>query len=1512
MVFRGEEEEWEEEPWSSVQPEREMVALMRDFLVGQQRREEGFLVELRGLRASLPATEHAAQPAPPPLPRQARGRARVAMDQRMSQIPTPNFSAADGVYTPTTMTASSPRRALPTPGGQGSLFQRSHVDFADAVQSSPRRGSQFADRTRPDWRNYSEPKIPQYQSGEDMENYLLRFERIAKTWRWPEDEWACRLVPLLSGKALEAYSAMDEERAHCYRDLKEALLAKFDISPETYRQQFRSSAVPSGESPTETYHRLRGLYRRWIRPEERTKEEIGESIIMEQLLRVFPFEVRTWVKEHEPVDGLTAAKLAGQYLNARKGGSTTRSSTASQRAPAQPLLPRPARRETNTDQPGTSNFVPNQRGTGKDLVCFYCQQPGHKASVCPVRKAKFSGACYPPRPEAGALGDTGCTVQRFEPVLINGQEITALLDTGSFMSLIKRSSVPVSSMDYSKPVDILCVHGDSHPYPTVDVTVTVADQPYLVTVGVVENLPVDAILGWDLPVLMDLLNANSVPDDADSGGNGECALNISCPVLTRAQARAGVQPLPDLDHSLCEGGTKGPRKSRSQRRFEKKMWTAKPENVDCLVWNVPENIVELQSCDETLKCLFAKVGGETKECLGKDHFVLDDGVLYIVGNDCKRLVVPLSCRSLVMHLAHTVPWAGHLGRHKTYLRVSSRFYWPSMYTDIQQYCATCPTCQKTSNVRKSDRACLQPLPVISAPFRRIAMDVVGPLVKSSSGYQYILVLSDYATRFPEAFPLRTITAPAVLRVLVQLFSRVGIPDEILTDQGTNFMSRLMHLFQQQLGIKAIKTTPYHPQTDGLVERFNQTLKRMLQKFVDDTGKDWDRWLPFVMFAYREVPQASTGFSPFELLYGWDVQGPLDLLRKHWEGPSAVQTDRSIVQFVLEMRERLSKYLEEAEGNLQKAQKAQKTWYDRQARSREFKPGQKVLLLLPSSTNKLLAKWQGPYTVTRKMGPVTYEVLHPEKKKSKQTYHINLLKEWRERPTEAPTKVLFARKVDQEEDDEDLDMGLEGLTNNTTPMLVHLPPEQATRLLQTFQEVSSLFRASPGRTTVVEHVIRLKDGRPIRQRPYRVPQQLVGKLQDEIQEMLRLGVIEPSNSEWSSPVVIVFKKDGSLRICIDFRKLNSVSEFDAYPMPRIDDLLERIGAAKYITTLDLCKGYWQVPLEESSRPYTAFQTPAGLFQFTVMPFGLHGAPATFQRLMDRVLQGCQHCSAAYLDDVVIFSETWEDHVQHLSLVLKKIQQAGLTLNPAKCEWARQETRYLGYQMGRGEVRPQVDKVEAILKSPRPRTKKEVRSFLGLAGWYRRFVPLFATIAAPLTALTAKDQRNPVTWTEDCEKAFTTLKAHLCSSPVLKSPDFTKRFLVQVDASAVGLGAVLAQGEPGEERPILYLSRKLQPRETRYSAVEKEGLAIKWALESLRYYLLGREFDLETDHRALTWIHSMKDHNCRLTRWYLALQPFRFSIRHRAGKMNIVADYLSRLPHSVNLPEGRNDVTESVRL
>ena len=296
-----------------------------------------------------------------------------------------------------------------------------------------------------------------------------------------------------------------------------------------------------------------------------------------------------------------------------------------------------------------------------------------------------------------------------------------------------------------------------------------------------------------------------------------------------------------------------------------------------------------------------------------------------------------------------------------------------------------------SPTRRAGKAPLIPLPIISEPFSRVAMDLIGPLPKSRSGHRYILVLCDYATRYPEAVPLRNIDAEHVAEELVKVISRVGIPREILSDQGSNFMSQLLTELYNLLHVKRIRTSPYHPQTDGVVERFNQTLKSMLRKFATDHNKDWDRLLPYLLFAYREVPQSSTGFSPFELLYGRAVRGPLDVLKETWETSS--RSTESVVSYILLIRERLDQMTELVQENMAKAQQQQKRWYDKTARSREFEPGEKVLLLLPTSTNKLKAKWQGPYTVTKRLGTVNYEIDMKDKGKRFRVFHINLLRKW---------------------------------------------------------------------------------------------------------------------------------------------------------------------------------------------------------------------------------------------------------------------------------------------------------------------------------------------------------------------------------------------------------------------------------------------------------------------------------------------------------------------------------------
>lgn len=314
------------------------------------------------------------------------------------------------------------------------------------------------------------------------------------------------------------------------------------------------------------------------------------------------------------------------------------------------------------------------------------------------------------------------------------------------------------------------------------------------------------------------------------------------------------------------------------------------------------------------------------------------------------------------------------------------------------------------------------------------MDVVGPVERSRSGNRFMLVITDYATRYPEVFPLRSVKAKPVATSLVQLFSRVRFPAEILTDQGTNFMSTLLKQVYQLLGIKSLRTTPYHPQTDGLTERFNQTLKQMLRKFVSETGRDWDQWLPYLLFAYREVPQASTGFSPFELLYGRDVRGPLALLREMWVGSPEGKEPTFVVSYVLQMRELLQKMTTLAQNHLAEAREQQKTWYDPLARERDLEFGKKLLVMLPSQESKLLAKRQGPYEIKKRLRPTTYEITLPGQDRSSRVSHVNILKERVPRPEKSQS--LMIRSVEEEESNEQYlpqpvpgEIGLDHLTDS---------------------------------------------------------------------------------------------------------------------------------------------------------------------------------------------------------------------------------------------------------------------------------------------------------------------------------------------------------------------------------------------------------------------------------------------------------------------------------------------------
>ena len=385
---------------------------------------------------------------------------------------------------------------------------------------------------------------------------------------------------------------------------------------------------------------------------------------------------------------------------------------------------------------------------------------------------------------------------------------------------------------------------------------------------------------------------------------------------------------------------------------------------------------------------------------------------------------------------------------------------------------------------------------------------------------------------------------------------------------------------------------------------------------------------------------------------------------------------------------------------------------------------------------------------------------------------------------------------------------EQLLDQLSLQVDHLHPEQQQQLrdlIISYSDVFALNASELGTTTLVTHTIDTGDSRPVKQPVRRTPFALRSKVDELVQDMLYQGVVEPSKSPWASPVVLVRKKDGSVQFCVDYRKLNQVTKLDEFPLPRIDDTLDQLAGSEFFTTLDLASGYWQVEMDSTAQEKTAFTTYSGLYEFKKMPFGLANAPATFQRLMENVLAGLARKSC--LDDVLVMGGAWEEQMRNLREVLDRLRAAGLRLKPKKCSFAQLEVEYLGHIVSATGVRTDPKKLKAVNKFPAPTNVKTLRSFVGLASYYRRFIPNFSKIAGPLHSLTRKDVE--FLWTPPCQSAFERLKQLLISAPLLAFPRFERPFLLETDASGAGLGAVLAQRQ--EDGSVRRKQNSPEPRE-----------------------------------------------------------------------------------------------------
>ena len=1345
-------------------------------------------------------------------------------------------------------------------------------------------------------------KLPKFVEGQDVEVFLTSFERLASVHKWPKNQWPVHLIPQLSGKALEAYSRMSLIESNDYDAIKKAILERYGLNSWEYREKFRNCRQASGESYREFSVRLRSYFDHWKETEaiDDDFDKLVDLIMREQLMFTSDHDLQMWLREHQPNSVADLVTLAEAYQLAHK-----ESDKRYQRKPFlnKPFKPFAEEKGQETVKSGDINQKQEKR------KCFVCDSTEHLIASCPFKVSKdknvsetnnkprlANSLMYSPTKEKqkGKMLEIpvvpNCT--KTETELTNGLKIMKgsvdskpvriLRDTGCTAIFISEHLVDASMLSKSEK-EVTLADGTLRKCKEVQVKI---DTPYIsgvVDALVMSNPFADLVIG----------NIGHVYP--------ECETRESVQIVTRSMAEKSK-----YEESVQQ------KADEAWQRDEYKTCTSVKDEAGEEIFCADDLVIEQRNDTSLNKVRELAKGPVTVS--RNSYFFENSNILYRAFQDkggvtVNQIVVPKKYRKQLMQIAHDVPLGGHMGNRKTRNRLLQNFFWPGMFKDIAEYCRSCPQCQRSVAKGKAKKAKLISIPPICEPFERVGIDIVGPLNRTKRGHKFILTLIDYGTKYPEAIPLKTTDTHSVAEALLGIFSRVGIPKEILSDQGSNFTSALMQELCKLLHVKKLKSTPYHPEANGLVERFNGTLKRMLTCFVQDEQLEWDTLLPYMLFAYREVPQDSTGFSPFELLYGRHVRGPLSIIRETWEETDGKVRKDSVISYILKTRETLAKMSDIAHKLESISKKRQKVYYDRKACTRTFQPGQKVSILLPTVSNKLFAEWKGPFEIVEKFSPVDYLV--QVGKKQKKVFHVNMLKEWvtradEEKPdqkqainvvcdTEQALPILCISNVENEDVETDnivnpLLIAHEGIDNvEINEALEAGQKSELKALLETFDDVLT---DVPGKTNLLQHDVKLISDVPVSKKAYILPYAMRDKVKKEIENMVEAGIAEKSTSPYASPIVIVPKKDNTIRLCVDYRQLNNVTIFDPQPMPKLEDIINKLGKAQYISKIDLTKGFWQIPLTESSKEKSAFITPFGHYQFLVMPFGMVNSSASFVRLMKMVLSDCEEFADAFIDDIIIFSEEWYEHLQHIKTVLESLRKACLTAKPSKSMFAFKQIEFLAHVVGNGEVRPTQEKIEAIQNIPSPETKKQVRSFIGMIGFYCRFIPHFANTSAILTDLTAKGKPNKVKWTELHQDAFNDLKNALMAYPVLRNPDFECQFILQTDACNRGYGAVLLQSDGKIRHPVIFISKKLLPREQRYSIVEKECLAIVRSCQSLREYLLGREFSIETDHFPLQWLNKMKDQNMRLLRWSLILQEYRFSITHISGKTNVLADMLSR--------------------
>ena len=773
------------------------------------------------------------------------------------------------------------------------------------------------------------PLSPFNEKEENLDLYLDRFERMATEFQLPEKHWAIKISYALRGKAYDLYSKLPTERACDYKQVKETLLKGFQLTGECYRKKFRSCRREKAETFSQFAVRIAVLFDKWVTQNAPTKtyDTLTELLLCEQIRETMSPELRTFVAEQGAESLQDLILVADRYLAAHseaksfKHDHTQNGRDSNHPSPTHEHKPKPGVGTQNKSSLAqNAQEKANKNSAEGKRYCTHCKKTNHTSENC----FKLAGK------------------RRRDP------------ETNLSNQVVSKS-------------DALTPGVESH-HPSVTETCTVN--------GILVKCLYDTGLSYDAIVKRTLVSPEMLTGETiDLQGADTTSPPITCPIVLidvtsryvtgRIKAAVLDQPLYELILGCRYVFLGNPHKPLEVAAVQTRAQAKETENSAQILNPLPAEIKAAQKNDTSLEKCFNKLNMASQPPKKRDY-VMIDGILHRQGDqDHTQLVLPVSYRQQVLELGHSMPLSGHMGITATVQRIGAHYWWPGITQDIRRYVKSCHQCQRFAPRHHTVPVTIGPSVVVGVPFQKVAVDIVGPLPLTKKKNRFLLTLVDACTMWCEAIPLPSIDSKKVADALISIFTRVGFPDQIKTDNGSQFTGRLMQEVFGLLQVHHIRTPPYHPASNGQVERLNGTLMAMLRKVADEKPEAWDTYIPAALFAYRETPHSSTGYTPSTLLFGRPLSGPLEALRKSWTDAKVDDTPKEATKYVTDLQEKLKTTWATASEALKKARNKQAKHFNRHAKDRELLVGDQVLLLLQSGTNKLNVAWQGPYPVIAK-------------------------------------------------------------------------------------------------------------------------------------------------------------------------------------------------------------------------------------------------------------------------------------------------------------------------------------------------------------------------------------------------------------------------------------------------------------------------------------------------------------------------------------------------------------------